>query len=217
MDIMLNPFVGAGAVILISVIGIVIYLKQKGILFVSGSRKMVLLLRNRDKRFREIPIVNESDLSLQSVKSKGITRYFVKTGASWSDEKRQRTIFLALEGFCHTLYLNGTASAKFTLKQALIAVCGPSIFEKMPKDFKEKIESATFDITVEPLDPPKNLSGDYVSSEQRHTESDHEMVDYYAKKMREQKKTDWLILLLSAGFGGLVILLAANMHWIKVA
>lgn len=214
LDTTITIWIGI-AILIVAVVGMI--LKQKGVLFTSGSRKTVLLLRDRDKRFKEILIVNETDLSLQSAKSKGITRHFIKMGPGWTDENRSRTLFLALEAFSYTLFVDGGTAVKLTLSQALSTILGKEAYEKMSKDLREKVEHDTFGLTLSPKSPPKTPEGVYASNEARHSESDHAMIDYYAKKMKEQKKTDWTMLLLGIFAGFAVTYLAVNMHWIRAA
>lgn len=203
---------------IVAIIGITFFFKKIGNPLIKGSRKTVFLLRNRDKRFKEISIVNETDLSLQSMKNRGITRHFIKMGPGWTDEDKPRTIFLALEAFAYTLFMDGGTAIKITLAQALSTIWGKEAYDKIPKNLREQVEHDTFGITLSPKNPPKTPEGVYASNEARHSESDRAMIDYYARKVKEgQKKMDWTILILGvlAGFG--ITYLAVNMHWIRVA
>ena len=97
-------------------------------------------------------------------------------------------------------------------------ILGTELYKKVTPEIKEKVESATWGILVEPENPTaEELQG--ASNEARHSESDERMIDYYAKKVADalKSKFEWTTVMLGAFGGALLVYVAVNMHWLKVA
>lgn len=183
----------------------------------SGHKKTeVLLLRDRDKRFERVKIINETDTSLESAKGqKGITRHFIKRGTGYMEKGTGKTIFFAFEAGGHTADMEEGETTTLSLPETMREVLGSDIWEKVTPEIKEKLEHSTFGIVIEPAKTEKTRG---IGNESRHTESDEHMIDYFAEKVHKALKTKFDIVTFGSGiaFGGFLVLLALVMKWIKL-
>jgi hypothetical protein len=226
IDVLLEPL--NLAIIFIGVVGFgaIVYVVRGGSGGISlgggggsgKSKKYVLLLRNKDRRFKHIKIVNETDEALESPKEKnGITRHFVKRGAGWTDEDRPQTMFLGFNAYEYTLTVGEIKQKVLRLAEAVRIVLGKEVYDVIQPDLRDKLEKAEFGITVEPEDPAtagKTTAG----NEARYTESDISMINYYARKVKEamQSKAQWTPIIMGISIGIVIGILLVNFKVIKL-
>lgn len=179
----------------------------------------VLLLRERDKRFERIKIINETDTSLESAKIKGVSRHFIKHGSGYMEKGTGKTIFFAFEAGGKTSLISEGETTKMTVSETVKTLVGDEIWNKIDPEIKEKLEHSQFGVIVEPINQSKN-DPKGIGNENRHTESDHKMIDYFAEtvsdKIRKGLKNSW-IMPFAAGGGiiGLIVYIAVHAGYLK--
>lgn len=183
----------------------------------SKKKTEVLLLSARNGSLERVPIVNETDLHLESGKKKGITRHFDIEGRGWMEKGVGKMYFFAYTALIKTIRMQNGEPTTMGVGVCLEKILGAELYAKVHPDIKEKVENAEWGIIISPNNPTdEDLKG--ASNESRHTESDERMIDYYAKKIANALKSKFdLTTLLMGGFGGgFLVLLAVMMRWIKV-
>jgi hypothetical protein len=199
----------------------------------NKRKKYVVRLRNKDRMFKRINIVDETDEALVSKKEKnGITRFFAKRGGGWNDEDKAEAMYLGFSGYKYTVSVHdstqGTdANGKIVLtptqevlklSDAVRVVLGKEIYKLIDPSYVNKLEGAEWGITAEPIDPA-TTGATLVGNEARHTEADHEMIDYYAHKSAQELKggMNWMQVLMGVAFGLIGGILLVSFKVIKLA
>lgn len=178
----------------------------------------MLLLSTRDGTLEHIKIVNDTAQHLESGKVKGIINHFDKAGRGWIEKGTGKTYYLAYTGLAKTVAINEPEMVDKGFGVCLKEVLGEEMYSKIIPEIKTKVEATNLHVLVEPIAPTKEeLQG--ASNEARHSESDERMIDYYAKKVSDalKSKFEWTNVLLGAFAGGMLVYVAVNMHWLKVA
>jgi hypothetical protein len=228
IDVLLEPL--TLAIIAIGVIGFaaIIYVIRGGGggLSLGGgggsgkSKKYVLLLRNKDRRFKHIKIIDEHDEALEAPKEKnGVTRFFIKKGPGWTDEDRPQTMFLGFNAYAYTLIINKVPEKVLKLAEAVRIVLGKEVYDVITPDLRDKLEKAEFGINVEP-DDPTTTGATLTGNETRHTVSDEKMIDYYAEKnakAMQGNKIQWTTLFMGLTTGIVIGIAIVSFKVIKLA
>jgi len=193
------------------------YVYRERLGLAGNARKTeVLLLRDRDKRFERVPIVNESDTALEGAKDKkGVTRHFIKRGSGYMEKGTGKTIFFAFEAGGHTAKMQGAEEEELSIPDTIRLLIGDELWEKTAPEIKDKLEKNTFGVIIEPAKTEDKAGA---GNESRHTESDKSMIDYFADKVSKamKGKIQWMPVLMGAFGGALLMLLAVTMKWIRI-
>jgi len=221
IDTLMSPLILIGGAAVIGTLAVLMYLRKGGLgdLGGGGSKKYVLLLRNKDRRFKRIRITNETDESLESPKEKnGVTRHFEKRGAGWTDEDRPQTMFLGFNAYKYTLTINTVKESVINLAKAVRIVLGKEVYDVIQPELRDKLEKAEFGILIEPDDPFTSGASATMGNEARHTESDHVIIDYYAKKVKQalQGKMQWNSVVMGVAVGVVLGIMLVNFKVIKL-
>jgi len=166
----------------------------------SKKKTEVLLLSTRNGSLERVPIINETDLHLESGKKKGITRHFDIEGRGWMEKGVGKMYFFAYTALIKTTKLQNGVPVPMGVGVYLEKILGAELYKKVTPEIKEKVENAEWGILIEPVNPTDaELAG--ASNESRHTESDERMIDYYAKKVGNALKSKFdLTTFLLGGF-----------------
>ena len=186
--------------------------------FTSSKKKTeVLLLSARNGSLERVPILNETDLHLESAKKKGITRHFDIAGRGWMEKGVGKMYFFAYTALIKTIRLETAEKVEMGVGVCLEKILGAELYKKVTPEIKEKVENAEWGIIVEPISPT-DAELKLASNESRHTESDEHMIDYFADKVHKALKTKFDLVTFGSGvaFGGFIVLLALVMKWIKL-
>jgi hypothetical protein len=185
----------------------------------NKPKKYVVRLRNKDRRFKRINIVDETDEALVSKKEKsGLTRFFTKRGGGWTDEDKPETMFLGFNAYKYTVEFNEVKQEVLKFSDAARIVLGKEVYDVIQPELKVKMEGAEWGITAEPIDPATTGAA-LVGNEARHTEADHEMIDYYAHKSAQELKggMNWMQVLMGLCGGVVIGILLVSFKVIKLA
>lgn len=177
-----------------------------------------MLLRPRDKRFRDIKIVNQTDQSLEAPKEKGITRFFIKKHAGWTNERKGAARFFGLEGFDFTLKTKEKEEAVIGLYDAVKIVLGEQLMRIITPEIKQRLEEAKFGVTTEPV-TTEGVDRPNAGNENQFSESDKALIkakgEAAAKAGRAGEKADWIKVIGLIALGAFASYLATHMGWIK--
>lgn len=204
--------VGAALVI----IGFII-LRRSGYLDMSSGKKSIMVIQPASKRFFDLPITRETENTLEA-KRRGIPHRYFKSGPAWSGDKGV-TRFLGIEGNAYTAIVTDDSPAKtLRLSQALKILWGNEYYDKkLPNEQKQILEHHVFGVTVQPDAVPITDKKMTISAENVDKENIKMAMDALGKNIKKKGKTDWNQILLGFAGGALIVWIAANMHWIRVA
>ncbi len=184
----------------------------------SNKKTDVIMLNRRDSTAERVPIISDTDMHLESPKRKGITRHFDKVGRGWNEKGSNKMLYFGYTAYSKTINFQEPTAVKYPGTEYLQRVLGSEIYKKIDPIIKDKIENSQWGILIEPV-VPTNQELLNSSNESRHTESDEHMIDYFADKVHKAMKAkfEWTTVLLGAFGGALLVYVAVNMHWLKVA
>jgi len=178
-----------------------------------GSKKTVLLLRPRDKRGVEIPVIRETDRILECSKLGGVSRRYLKNGPGWTF--KNKTIFLAEEGIAYTAVVKGK-NANIPLSEALKSLFGEKAYSEMPKPLRETVEKHQFGVTVDIQGKPEDADLPSLSPEAVNDSRYEVVLNFLVKSLKAKGKFEWIPPLAGAAIGFLIAYLAANQGWIRI-
>jgi hypothetical protein len=129
----------------------------------TGSN--VLLLRPRDHRFMSIPVDIENSRVLLCKKIDKIARRFYKAGPGWTNPEARQTMFLGVDGYGYVANIKKPDAQKFTLKETLIELWTKEFYEKVPKPYRDVIETSEYGLIVDVSIPEESDEMPFKSSE----------------------------------------------------
>jgi len=204
--------VATGIIIITVIIGAILYLRSIGKV---GTKKVVLLLRPRDKRGIVIPVVKETDRILECKKVSGVTHRYLKNGPGWTFP--DKTIFIAEEGIAYTATLVKGNPINVSLLTALKSLFGEDEYKKIPPKLKDIIEHHQWGVVVNIQGKPEDAKLPSLSPEAVNDTRYEALLNFLVKTLKAKAKFDWTMLLLGIFAGFAVTYLAVNMHWIRAA
>lgn len=183
-----------------------------------GRKPTVMVLRPNNKHFVDLP-ATETDLSLQTPKIKGVTRHFIKRHPGWTSDKNGDSRYFGLEGIDYTLEMKGEEKHVLTLLEAVEIALPQVDFSKFTDNARAALASAKFGITAEAVQPSSDALKNR-GNENIFTESDKAMIQFKAEATAKAMKgagLDWSNVAMGFLAGALLVYVAVNMHWLKVA
>lgn len=193
-------------------VGVIVFTRKPDILDMNAP-KTLMVLQPSSKRYFDLP-VHETESSLEG-KRENIDHRYYKAGPGWVG-KKGAVRFLGIEGNAYTAIVKDNAPVKMRLSQAVKILLGDA-YEKMPAPQRQIIEHHVFGVTVVPEEIPLIDKNRMVSGESVDDETDKKALKHLANAMKDKGKMDWTNVLLGFLGGALIVWMAANMHWIKVA
>jgi len=178
----------------------------------SKKKTEVLLLSARNGSLERVPIVNETDLHLESHKKKGITRHFDIEGRGWMEKGIGKMYFFAYTAIIKTIRLENGEPITMGVGVCLEKILGVELYKKVTPEIKEKVENVEWGVIIDPI-LPTDVELRSASNESRHTESDEHMIDYLANKLHKalKPKFEWTTLLTGLAIG--VVIGLALVNW----
>jgi len=127
-----------------------------------GASKEVYLFYPDSLSFDELTVEQEVEIGLTCRPHEGVTYRYQKQGPGWNGEKRR--LWLAAPGVPLTAYLKEEELVESSIRDFLCFVWGEKVYNKLPDDLRDPIESTAYGatVTVEPVqlteDQEKTLS-----------------------------------------------------------
>ena len=211
MNIMVSPTTGALVLVLFVMVGVAVYyfrIRGEGV----GSKKTVLLLRPRDKRGVEIPVIKETDRILECAKVGGISRRYLKNGPGWTF--KNKTMFLAEEGIAYTAIVKGK-NATMRLSEAIKTLLG-DYYAKLPEPQRKILENPSFGVTVDIQGKPEDADLPSLSPEAVNDSRYEVVLNFLVKSLKAKGKRDWMPIIAGFAVGAIITYLAANQGWIRI-
>ena len=120
------------------------------ILFLKPTKK-VLLLRPRDRRGKELKVIQETEIGLFCKGVKDVTYRFFKFGPSWIFNKggRMTTQFFGIEGTAYIGLVRDVGEVKVSVKELLEFLWGEEFYAGIPQTQRTKVETDVLGITIE--------------------------------------------------------------------
>ena len=215
-----NPFyLAAGGLIL--VLGGVLYMKFfKGDGSGGGTsaimpggqkvaRKSVFLLRPRDHRFMPVPVDIENARSIVCKKIDKVSRRFYKTGPGWTNPEKRETVFLAIDGLGYVCNINQPDAPHYSLKEVLTDLWTDEFYNKIPKPYKELVESTNYGLTIDVVIPTEE-GLPFKSSEDLNEEDRQKMLHELANPEEKPSLVKTLMPILFGFFAGASVVLLIN-------
>lgn len=204
---------GIAIIVLLIVIGIGAYL-----IYTNRPIKQVLLLRPRDKRGMQIPIVRETDSTLECKKVGDVARRFIKAGCAWTFVigRQVTTRFFGMEGTAYTAIIKNKEEEKVSLEEALRSLWGDKFYEDVPEKQKSIIEKHKWGLTVEvePIEEGDDMIS--IASDIVQDASDSIILDKLAGAQKTSTTSQIYQFLMGAVTGALLVFFAATQGWILI-
>jgi hypothetical protein len=180
-----------------------------GLLFRPRIGNMVLKLLVKEHRFYELPIEEETAVSVECSPQKGLPAHrFLKYAPGYNGVvgkfvRRMRTLFLGKEGTAYTWHLEGDKKVESTLTATLLTLWGKKFYDLIPDEQKQKVEEAKINVTVD-LESGLTPEGYRpITEEDIHTEEDRKAAETFWEGKKRLDSGQWLKIILPglAGFG----------------
>lgn len=176
----------------------------------------VLKLHPKDHRLDELDIEEETAISLECKKKKGMPpQRFLKwqpgfTTIAGRFIKKPKTVYLGMEGTAYTQKVKGGdekggSGLKVKLDEALKTLWGTEFFNSIPETQMQLLEESKVNVTVElePIITPEGMRT--ITEEDIKSEEDRKAAETLWKGKKMQERGQWINLVLAGGTGAAIV------------
>lgn len=173
----------------------------------KASGKNILLLRPRDHRFLSVPVDIETARALICKKMEKVSRRFYKSGPGWTNPEAKQTIFIGVDGYGYVTNIRKPDPTKLTLKEALIELWTKEFYEKVPKPYRDVIETSEYGLIVDVTIPDEEEGMPFKSSESLDEEDRAKMLHELANPEEKVPLLRTLMPILFGFFAGMALIM----------
>jgi hypothetical protein len=178
-----------------------------GVLFRPWFGNQVIKLIDRERRFIDLDVAEESAVTITCKNKKGIPpQRFVKyapgyVGSVGTVVRKPITRFFGKEGTAYTWMMKSSGLVKVKLEDALKGLWGEDFYSEIPETQRAMVEESKIGVTIditEGLTPGGYKS---VSEEDIKREEDREAAKTFWQGKNPKGTTQWIIIGLAVGCG----------------
>ncbi len=212
LGFLFSPF-GLAIITLIVVICVAGY-----ILYSIRPIKQILLLRPRDKRGVQVPVVKETDATLECKEIGGVARTFIKAGCAWTFTIGRQVVtrFLGIEGTGYTAIIRNKIKETVSLEEALRSIWGSKFYDAVPVRQRNIVEKHKWGLTVEVEPIPVDDLMRQIPSDVIDEASENIILERFAGKMKTSATTQIYQFAMGAITGALLIFVAVTQGWLLI-